>query len=186
MAMPMGIFRLAMIQVGYTARQSLTVIELHFLGMYMPGLWSGKFISKRGPPAAIFLSLFFSAGATVINLFCENPDDGSIATWYFGLILLGIGWNFGFSATTVWVTGSYKTLPHLRSKVQAANESLMFFIAGCFIFSSGYIFEAGGSGLDGWKTINYVNFGMMAVMLGISVVGINGMKSKRDGSATNS
>jgi MFS family permease len=185
MAMPMGIFRLAMIQVGYTARQSLTVIELHFLGMYVPGFVSGKFIQQRGPPAAIYLSMLFSIAATVINLFSKNPDDGNIATWYFGLILLGFGWNFGFSASTVWLTGSYKSLPHLRSKVQAANECAMFFLAGIFIFSTGYIFEAGGSGLDGWKTINYVNFGMIGLMMALSTIGISGLLRAKEAETTN-
>lgn len=37
MAMPMSIVRVAMNEVGYSERLSLTTLELHFLGMYAPG-----------------------------------------------------------------------------------------------------------------------------------------------------
>src|SRR3712207_8891457 len=40
------------------------------------------------------------------------------------LILLGIGWNFGFIGATALVTDCYR--PEERAKVQAANDFLIF------------------------------------------------------------
>ena len=139
---------------GFSSRQSLTVIELHFVGMYGPGFFSGKLIKRKGTRLAVYISIFFFAIGTLCNLLSEEEDSGSIATWYLGLTFLGIGWNFGFTAATVWTAEIYKTSPHLKLQVQASSDFLMFLIAGAFVFSSGYIFDAGGVGLDGWKTLN--------------------------------
>ena len=80
------------------------------------------------------------------------------ATWYIGLIVLGIGWNFGYSASTVWVAKAYEQAPHLKAQIQAANECGMFFFSGGLIFSAGYIY--GGNVLPGWRLLNYVLLGL--------------------------
>ena len=76
-------------------------------------------------------------------------------------MLLGVGWNFGFSSASIWVTKSYRAAPELKSKVQAANEGLVFFFSGLLNFSTGYIYAGGGSGIVGWHTLNFVIFGLL-------------------------
>ena len=163
MAMPMSIFRVAMKELGYTERQSLTVIELHFLAMYAPGFWTGKLIAWKGPHYTSTGAVAILLAATVVNI-ASQPNYDSISSWYIGLILLGIGWNLGFSSATIWVTSSYKDLPHLKPKIQAANEAGVFWGSGAPIFCTGYIFEAGGSGLDGWRTLNYTILGLVSLL----------------------
>ncbi len=116
----MSIFRVVMKEVGYTERQSLTVIEFHFLAMYVPGFWSGSFIKKYGPIRASQVAIGSFLAAIAINLSSQD-NNKSTAAWYLGLVFLGIGWNFGFSSATVWVTQAYKNALHLKAKVQAAN-----------------------------------------------------------------
>jgi MFS family permease len=163
MAMPMSIFRVAMKELGYTERQSLTVIELHFLAMYAPGFWTGKLTAWKGPRCTSMGAVGILLAATVVNILSQ-PNHDSIATWCIGLILLGIGWNVGFSSATIWVTSSYKDLPHLKPKIQAANEAGVFLGSGAQIFCTGYIYEAGGSGLDGWRTLNYAILGLVGLL----------------------
>lgn len=164
MAMPMSIFRVAMKELGYTERQSsLTVIELHFFAMYSPGFVTGKLVAWKGPRYTSTGAVGILLAATVVNI-VSQPNHNSIATSYIGLILLGIGWNFGFSSATIWVTSSYKDLPHLKPKIQAANEAGVFLLSGAPIFCTGYIFEAGGSGLDGWRTLNYAILGLVSLL----------------------
>ena len=57
MVMPMSIFRLVMKELGFTERQSLLVIEFHFLSMYSPGFISGKFIKQHGAIVASCVTL---------------------------------------------------------------------------------------------------------------------------------
>ena len=175
MAMPMSIFRVAMKELSYTERQSLTVIEIHFLGMYGPGFYSGGFIARNGPLKACALSFCFFLVAALFDALVTQDNNTTTVTWYFGLILLGVGWHFGFSAATVWATKSYTakkpsasctsngasctSMVHLKSEVQAANECGMFFLSGLTIFATGYLFEAGGGGLKGWQVLNLTLLG---------------------------
>jgi MFS family permease len=166
MSVPMSLFRVAMGQVGFTSRQSLTTIELHFLGMYAPGFFTGSLIQRYGPRAVCSGAIVLYAVALVLMLVSEEEENGkySIVTWTLGLILVGMGWNFGFTGATVWLTELYEapSRAHLKTSLQAANDCLMFGLAGGWIFSASYIFDAGGSMLDGWKLLNFVVVGLLA------------------------
>jgi len=173
MAMPMSIFRVTMREIGFTDRQSLTVIELHFLSMYLPGFWSGGIISRFGTIKASYVAISCFLIAIAVNL--SAPDStATSATWFLGLIFLGIGWNFGFSAATVWVQRVYTTPghQHLKSKIQAANEFITFLCAGGLVFSTGYINQAGGGGLDGWRLLNIVIAAFTLVLIVVVCVAV--------------
>lgn len=163
MAMPMGISRVSMHEFGYTPRQSLSVIELHFLGMYSPGLYSGVFLKKYGPLAGTLVSIIFFGIATTVNLLSQN-NVKTIVTWYLGLIFLGIGWNFGYSSATVWVARAYQRAPHHKGEIQAANEGFTFLICGATIFSTGYVYDYAGGDLPGWQLINAIQLGWIGLL----------------------
>lgn len=162
MAMPMGLVRVAMGQLGFSSRQSLTVIEFHFLGMYATGFLTGNLIQKLGPVKVCFLSTIVFGVSMIFTLtVSENDSDGSIALWLIGLVVVGMAWNLGFTASTVWLLKTCAgDMVHYQTYIQAANDVLMFLFAGIWACSASYIFEAGGSGLDGWKTLNYVVIGI--------------------------
>jgi len=150
MAMPMGIFRITMKEVGFSERQSLTVIEFHFLAMYGTGFWTGSFIKKHGVIRACQLSLLLFVLSMGIHLSLQSHTN-TTAGWYIGMILLGMAWNIGFSSATAWSTKSYEDAPYLKPKVQAANECLMFLFSGALMFSTGHIYKAGGGEISGWR-----------------------------------
>lgn len=162
MGMPMSLVRIVMAQVGYRSRDSLTVIELHFLGMYAPGFFTGNLIKRFGYKAICALSVVVFAVAEVILFLPDEDEDESILLWAFGLILVGMAWNFVFTASTVWLL--QKSSPGHKASLQAANDCLMFLLAGIWLFASSYIFEAGGSGIEGWETLNWVVNGLVAFM----------------------
>jgi MFS family permease len=170
MAMPMGIFRVAMKDLGYSERESLTVIEFHFLAMYSPGFYTGGFLQRHGPLKASILSVGLLSTGVLIDIFAAQDNATTVVTWYLGLIFLGAGWNFGFSAATLWMTDSYmkkrnplngESLVHLKPQVQAANECGMFLLSGAGSFATGFIYQAGGGALDGWKVLNYSLLGLI-------------------------
>ncbi|KAL7572101.1 hypothetical protein ACA910_001740 [Epithemia clementina (nom. ined.)] len=168
MAMPMSIVQVVMKDVGYTSRQSLTTIELHFAGMYSPGFITGALISLYGPKRNVVAGIMLFAIALAFNFSAtgKGPDDSNarMAVWVLGLFMIGVAWNFCFTAATVLTTELYKKAPPLKPHVQAANDFLMFLLSGAWIVSASYIFEAGGSGLKGWDALNWVVVGLVGLM----------------------
>lgn len=78
---------------------------------------------------------------------------------------MGIGWNLGFSSATVLLTRVYDAHdPQFKANIQANNDFAMFFISGATAFSTGYIYNAGGAMLQGWKTVNYVVMAMIGII----------------------
>lgn len=170
MAMPMSIVRVAMGEVGFASRQSLTTIELHFVGMYGPGFITSKLIDRFGGYVTSLFAITCFFVAAVINLFSDTSEDGTIATWILGLAIAGIGWNLGFSSATVLLTRVYEKAHEFKARVQAANDLFMFLISGFTTFSTGYIYQGGGPlPLDGWALVNYVVLGMSAIISFIMV-----------------
>eukprot|EP00934_Nitzschia_sp_Nitz4_P003687 Nitzschia sp. Nitz4//scaffold160_size51814//35369//36889//NITZ4_006915-RA/size51814-processed-gene-0.62-mRNA-1//-1//CDS//3329537860//3677//frame0 len=160
MALPMSLFRVTMGELGFTSRQSLTIIEIHFLCMYGPGFWSGKVIQRYGALRVCQLAVVCFVLSCIVSLFIPNNNE-STALWYVSLIFLGFAWHFGFSGATVWVTQSYSHAMHLKPQVQAANDGFMFLVTGAVGLANGYIYDDwGGAGIDGWKLVNYFALGL--------------------------
>ena len=185
MALPMSVLRVAMHHLGYTSRQSLLTIELHFLGMYAPGFFTGQWIARLGPrlvsmgAVSVFLVAFsilqFAQEASAsaedgVDIGMEDNQEWGLAVWIIGMIIIGIGWNCGFSASTVGSTRSYASRPDCKSAIQAANDGLTFLLAGAIICSASFIYQAGGGGLEGWIFVNWIVLGFicsMGLILGV-------------------
>jgi MFS family permease len=82
---------------------------------------------------------------------CAVVAHLGVALWNFwaALVLLGIGWNFGFIGSTAIVASSYR--PHEADKVQGFHDIVLFGTVALSSFSSGKIFIAWG-----WSFINLV------------------------------
>ena len=59
----------------------------------------------------------------------------TVAHFWTALILLGVGWNFGFIGATTMVTDCHR--PEERNKVQAFNDFLIFGSMAIGSFASG-------------------------------------------------
>ncbi|MEL6679014.1 MAG: MFS transporter, partial [Pseudomonadota bacterium] len=74
--------------------------------------------------------------------------------FYLALILLGIGWNFGFIGATTLLASAHR--PEERAKVQGTNDFLVFGLVAIASFSSGGLMN--GVGADdvvlGWTAVN--------------------------------
>jgi MFS family permease len=77
-----------------------------------------------------------------------------LGNFYAALILLGVGWNFGFIGATTLLTRAHA--PHERGRVQGMNDAIVF---GCVTISSiasgGLMNCSGGSVVQGWAAVNY-------------------------------
>ena len=168
MSMPLSVVRVVMKEVGYSTRQSLTTIEIHFTGMYSPGFVTGALISQFGPKRIALVGIGIFGVSMALTFSADEKEDGEsnpgMALWTLGLFFVGVAWNFCFTSATVWTTALYKKVPRLKPKIQAANDFSMFFLSGAWTVSASYIFEAGGNGLEGWGVLNWVVVGLLGLM----------------------
>ncbi|TIM50246.1 MAG: MFS transporter, partial [Mesorhizobium sp.] len=76
-----------------------------------------------------------------------------LALWQFwtALILLGLGWNFGFIGATAMVADSYR--PSEKAKVQGFHDFVLFGSVAFASLMSGAVYNAWG-----WEMLNWIIF----------------------------
>ena len=142
---------IAMVGCGFTVDDSAWVIQWHSLAMFGPSFVTGHLIARFGVERIIFAGLAMLVTAAVINL-----SGLSFANFSIGLILLGLGWNFGFIGATTMVTECYE--PAEKSKVQAFNDFAVFATVATASLTSGKLYAS-----IGWGAVNMALFPMVAV-----------------------
>ncbi|MBB4040897.1 MFS family permease [Microvirga flocculans] len=146
---------LAMIGCGHPVGAAALGIQWHILAMFGPSFFTGRLISRFGKKRVTAAGLILIAVSALIGL-----SGTDIAHFWTTLILLGLGWNFGFIGATALVTDCYR--PEERAKVQAANDFLIFGSVALASFSSGKLLNAGG-----WETVNWMVFPPVVVALAL-------------------
>ncbi len=133
---------LAMVACNYPVSDAATVIQWHVLGMFLPSFFTGRLIDRFGA-AAIALT-----GAVTLGVSAAVAASG-IAFLNFGiaLALLGVGWNFMYTAGTTMITASHR--PEERGRVQGAAEMMIAGIAAVASFASAGLLHG-----IGWAAVN--------------------------------
>lgn len=141
---------LAMIGHNHSQTDAQVAIQWHVIAMFAPSFFTGNLIARFGKSAIAATGLLLIAAAATIAL--SGTD-----LWQFwaALILLGIGWNFGFIASTAMVADLYR--PEEAFRVQAMNEFILFSIVAAASFSSGGILASGG-----WTFVNLLVYPVVA------------------------
>jgi len=150
---------LAMHNHGYHFSESAFVIELHALGMFLPGFFTGDLIKRFGTIRILFIGGLIMLLCIGINLNGQSTTHFSVS-----LFLLGLGWNFMFVSATHLVTGAYSEAE--KPKAQAANEFLIFSMVTFSALASGWL-EA----TLGWYTMNVLCIPI--VLLALAFVAIH-------------
>lgn len=134
---------LAMNFCGHPFKEGVFVLEWHVVGMFLPGLITGDLIKKFGATKVI------AAGA-LLNFLAIGIDLSgvTVAHFWFGLVVLGVGWNFMFIGGTALLTETY--LPHEKTRVQGFNDMLIFATMAVSSSSAGVLVNA-----RGWEIVNY-------------------------------
>ena len=82
---------LAMVFCGFAFNDAATVIQWHIVGMFLPSFITGHIIKRFGVIKVI------GAGAIIQSLAVAIALSGiDFSNFWFGLVLLGLGWNFMF------------------------------------------------------------------------------------------
>ena len=128
-------------------------IQWHVIAMFAPSFFTGMLITRFGTEKVV-------AAGLLILMSCAIVAHMGVELWNFwaALILLGIGWNFGFIGATAIVASSYR--PHEADKVQGFHDIILFGTVALSSFSSGKVFTA-----YGWSFMNLVIWPVTIVCL---------------------
>ena len=139
---------LAVVGCGYDIVDASHVVTGHVLAMYAPSFFTGHLIAKFGVEKILGLGIAILAGAGVVAL-----QGVELNNFYIALILLGIGWNFGFIGATSMLAGAHE--PHERGRMQGLNDLLVFGGVTFASLSSGGLMNcSGGNPVEGWAAVN--------------------------------
>ena len=157
MNMVMTAAPLAMIECNHSVTDAALGLQWHVLGMFVPSFFTGTLIARFGVVKVIAAGFALLLASAAISI-------SGITLWHFwiGLVLLGVGWNFGFVGATTLVTETHR--PQERTRVQSFNDFLVFGSMAIGSFGSGKLLA-----VYGWATVNEVVFPVVltaAVLLG--------------------
>lgn len=151
MSLVMTAAPLAMVACGLGEDNAALGIQWHVLAMFGPSFFTGSLIARFGKEAIIAAGLLLLAGAGLVAL-----SGLEVFHFWTALILLGVGWNFGFIGATAMLTETYR--PEEQSRVQGLNDFILFGFVALASFSSGRLFST-----VGWDVINVIVFPVVVV-----------------------
>ena len=159
-ATPISMHLMDHISIGKTG----FVIQMHIFGMFLPSLFTGYLIKKYGHSKIMYFGVIILLLCILINFVNQ-----SFYNYLFGLILLGIGWNFLFISGTSLLIISYK--PEEKFKAQGFNDFFVFTTQATGALSAGFLLN-----IFGWQFINILCVPLLAIV--IFTVYISDIKQK--------
>lgn len=158
---------LAMRLCGLSQESSNLGVQWHVIAMYAPSFFTGRLIARFGAPRLVAAGLALTAAAAAVGL-----AGADVAHFWLSLILLGVGWNFGFLGASALVLECHRV--EERTRVQSLNDFLVFGTMALGSFASGGLLTA-----YGWDTVLWISF----VPLTMAVAALAFTASSRPGRA---
>ncbi|MBV8915835.1 MAG: MFS transporter [Acetobacteraceae bacterium] len=149
---------LAMRLCGLPVSASNATIQWHVVAMYGPSFVTGALIARLGAQRVVAAGLLLLAGAGACGL-----AGVGLANFTLGLILLGVGWNFGFVGASSLVLETHR--PEERTRVQSFNDFLIFGTMAVGSFSSGHVLLSWGWSAVNWIVLPPVGLGLAALLV---------------------
>ena len=144
---------LAMIGCGFSTDMATLGIQWHVLAMFGPSFFTGKLIARFGRERIVATGLAILIGCAIVASL-------GLELWNFwlALIMLGVGWNFGFIGATAMVTQTYRSSE--KNKVQGVHDVILFSSVAFSSLMSGQVLN-----LFGWTGINMIMIPVAAACL---------------------
>ena len=142
---------IAMISIcGHSFGATAGVIAWHTFAMFAPGVFTGFLVRKFGAVTIILIGLLLEAACIGVAL-----SGVKVIDFWLSMFLLGIGWNFTFTAATSLMTTAYT--PAERAKTQGMMNQIIYTVVACGALSSGAFIH-----FFGW---DWVNIGAIPLLL---------------------
>jgi predicted MFS family arabinose efflux permease len=133
---------LAMVDCGISVTTATLGLQWHVLAMFAPSFFTGALIVRYGVERVTLVGFALIIVSALIGM-----AGITVAHFWIGLILLGLGWNFSFIGATTMVTRCHR--PEEGKKVQAFNDFLVFGSMAVGSAASGVMLER-----FGWIMVN--------------------------------
>ncbi len=118
------------------------VVSWHIVGMFAPGFVTGSLINRFGEVRMILAGFVLQAACIAVALSGIEVFD-----FWLAMVLLGVGWNFSFTAANTLMTTAYT--PSERAKTQGMMNQVVYTVVGMGSLSSGALIH-----YFGWTWVN--------------------------------
>lgn len=144
-------------QCGHSFGAVATVISWHTVSMYAPGFFTGSLIKRFGEIPMIAAGLALQAVCIGVALSGVEVFD-----FWLSMALLGVGWNFTYTASTTLMTTAYT--PAERAKTQGMMNQIIYTVVACGSLSSGAFIH-----FFGWDWVNIGAIPLLAIAAGVTI-----------------
>jgi MFS family permease len=147
---------MAVVGCGFHTADAADVVAAHVWGMFLPSFFTGHLIARFGVERIMATGLVILAAAGAVAM-----TGIALENFFLALILLGVGWNFGFIGATTMLTSAHTV--EERGRMQGLNDFIVFGGVTLASFSSGGLMNctSHAPGMDpvdlaraGWTSVN--------------------------------
>ena len=139
---------LAVVGCGFEQDNAADVVRAHVLAMFVPSFFTGHLIARFGAERIVALGLVILAAAGMVGL-----SGVDLEQFFMALVLLGLGWNFGFIGATTMLASAHA--PEERGRMQGLNDMIVFGSVTLASLASGGLMNcSGGAAEEGWQAVN--------------------------------
>lgn len=160
---------LAMQLCGHTQESSNLGLQWHVIAMFGPSFFTGRLIARFGAGRIVMVGLALTGLSVAVGL-----SGLDVAHFWSTLILLGVGWNFGFVGASALVLECHR--PEEKTRVQSLNDFIIFGTMAVGSFASGGILAA-----YDWNMVLWVSF--VPLVLAVVALAVTAIKSHSQGAS---
>lgn len=142
---------LAMKFCGLSQESANLGLQWHVIAMYGPSFWTGRLITRFGAAKVVGTGLLLTGASSAVGLLGIE-----VTYFWLTLILLGVGWNFGFVGASAMVLECHR--PEEKARVQSFNDFVVFGTMAVGSFLSGGLLSA-----YGWDMVLWLSFAPLLV-----------------------
>jgi MFS family permease len=149
---------LAMQMSGHSQENSNLGLQWHVIAMYAPSFFTGRLITRFGAGRVVMVGLALTGISVTVGLMGID-----VPHFWLTLILLGLGWNFGFVGASALVLECHR--PEEKTRVQSFNDFIVFGMMAIGSFASGGLLAA-----YDWSVVLWVSFVPLVLAVGALMV----------------
>ena len=144
---------LAMHLCGHSQESANLGLQWHVIAMYAPSFFTGRLITRYGAGKIVTAGLLLTGISAAVGL-----TGIDVAHFWVTLVLLGLGWNFGFVGASALVLECHR--PEEKTRVQSLNDFIVFGTMAIGSFASGGLLAA-----YDWDTVLWVSFAPLVLAI---------------------
>ena len=116
---------------GFSLHHTKSVLQAHVIAMFLPSLFTALIVKYLGLTRMMLLGVIFFFASVFIAY-----SSHALNSYWWSLVLLGLGWNFLFIGGTNLLPKSYNE--NEKFKVQSINDFLVFGLQAIAALSAGW------------------------------------------------